>query len=128
MLVVVAILVILATIASVAVTRNLDDAKKSQAHLKAKAIATAMEAYYISPNSGNTYPATIGDLVRPSWGGSSFLNDPDADRLDPWGKEFQIQQTAAADGASQGKPLVFTTSPDGVPISNHGIGNLAKMQ
>lgn len=127
-LVVVAILVILATVASIAVTRNLDDAKKSQAHLKAAAIAKAMESYYISPNSGNTYPLTIQDLVSPSWGGSSFLNDPQADRVDPWGKEYQIQPAAAADGSTQGKPLVFTTSPDGVQISNHGIGNLARMQ
>lgn len=121
-LVVVAILVILATVASIAVTRNLDDAKKSQAQLKAAAIAKAMESYYISPSSGNTYPASMGDLVKPNWGGSSFLNDPVNDPLDPWKQQFTIEVTQSVDGSTQGKPYVHTTAPDGTAVSNFGIG------
>jgi general secretion pathway protein G len=121
-LVVVAILVILATVASVAVTRNLDDAKKSKAQLQAAAIAKAMESYYINPNSGNMYPTSPQELVTPPWGGTSFLNDPQHDMIDPWGNQFQIQQQAANDGSVQGKPMVFTHAPDGTAISQYGIG------
>jgi general secretion pathway protein G len=127
-LVVVAILVILATVASIAVTRYLDDAKKSQAQLKAAAIAKAMEAYYINPNSGNQYPTQIAELITPPWGGTSFLNDPQADRFDPWNKEFSIQQAQATDGSVQGKPIVFTMAPDNTPISQYGIGPASRLQ
>lgn len=127
-LVVVAILVILATIASVAVTANLEGAKKSQAQLKAAAIAKAMETYYINPNSGGAYPTQLQELVTPPWGGSSLLNDPQADLVDPWGKQFQIQQAPSNDNSVLGKPIVFTTAPDGTPISQHGVGNLSRLQ
>jgi len=127
-LVVVAILVILATVASIAVTRNLDDARKSKAQLQCAAIAKAMESYYINQNSGNQYPTSLQELVTPPWGGTSFLNDPQADMIDPWGQQFQIQQTQANDGSLAGKPLVFTKAPDGVPISQHGIGPQSRLQ
>ncbi|MFO0805680.1 MAG: type II secretion system protein GspG [Gemmataceae bacterium] len=127
-LVVVAILVILATVASIAVTRNLDDARKSKAQLQAKAIASAMEQYYINQNSQNQYPTTLQELVTPPWGGTSFLNDPQADMTDPWGQQFQIQQSQATDGSLAGKPLVYTKAPDGVPISQHGVGPASRLQ
>lgn len=127
-LVVVAILVILATVASIAVTRNLDDARKSKAQLQAAAIAKAMEQYYINTNSGNQYPTTMQELVTPPWGGTSFLNDPQADMTDPWGQQFQIQQAQATDNSQQGKPLVWTKAPDGIPISQHGIGPNARLE
>ncbi len=127
-LVVVAILVILAGVATVATTRYLDDAKKSKAQLQAQAIAKAMEAYYTNPNSGNNYPTQLQELVTPPWGGTSFLNDPQNDLTDPWGKPFQIQQTQATDGSIAGKPIVYTTASDGVVISQYGIGPLSRLQ
>src|SRR6478609_3520860 len=89
-LVVVAIIIILATVASVAVIRNIDDAKKNSAQMKAKNLATAMEAYYANPSSGNVYPQAWQELIQPNWGGSSFLKDGANDILDPWGQEFKI--------------------------------------
>jgi len=127
-LVVVAILVILAGVATVATTRYLDDAKKSKAQLQAKAISVAMENYYINTNSGNQYPTTLAELVTPPWGGTSFLNDPQSDLTDPWGQQFQIQQQQANDNSLQGKPIVFTKAPDGVVISQYGIGPLSRLQ
>lgn len=127
-LVVVAILVILATVASIAVTRNLDDAKKSKAQLQAVAIARAMEQFYIRAESGNQYPTTLSELQTPPWGGSSFLNDPQNDLTDPWGQQFQIQQAPSNDGASLGKPIVWTTAPDQVKISQFGVGPASRLQ
>ena len=121
-LVVVAILVILATVASSAVTANLETAKKQKAQLQAAAIAKAMETYYINPSSGNQYPTSLSELITPPWGGSSLLNDPQSDLIDPWGGQFQIQQAASNDNSIQGKPLVFTTAPDQTKISQFGIG------
>ena len=127
-LVVVAILVILATVASIAVTRNLDDARKSKAQLQAAAIAKAMESYYINQNSGGQYPTTLGELQTPPWGGSSFLNDPQNDTVDPWGQQFQIQQAPSNDGATLGKPIVWTMAPDQVKISQFGQGPASRLQ
>ena len=127
-LVVVAIIVILATVASVAVTANLESAKKSKAQLQATAIAKAMEIYYLNTNSGSQYPASVTELITPPWGGPSLLNDPTHDLTDPWGGQFQIQQAPSNDGSILGKPIVFTRSPDGVNISQHGVGPLSRLQ
>ncbi len=125
-LVVVAILVILAGIASVAVTRNLDDAKKSKAQLQAKTIATALESYYTNPSSGNMYPESLQELITPSFGGTAFLRNGQEDLLDPWGQVFQIQATQGGDGSTT--PIVFTRAPDGVAISQFGVGPLSRAQ
>ncbi|MDB5307512.1 MAG: epsG [Gemmataceae bacterium] len=127
-LVVVAILVILAGVGVVATTRYLDDAKKSKAQLQASTISKAMEAYHLNPNSGGTYPQSLQELISPAWGGSSFLNDPTADLTDPWNQQFQIQQAAASDNSIQGKPIVFTKAPDGVVISQYGVGPASRLQ
>ena len=127
-LVVVAILVILAGVGVVATTRYLDDAKKSKAQLQAATIYKAMEAFHLNPNSGGVYPSSLQELTNPPWGGSSFLNDPVADLTDPWNQQFQIQQSQANDNSVQGKPLVYTKAPDGVVISNFGIGPQSRLQ
>ena len=126
-LVVVAILVILAGVASVSVIRNLDDAKKSKAQLQAKNIATAMEAYFTNGSSGNAYPSSIQELVSPPWGGPSYLKDPQQDILDPWGQQFQFSH-GSTDNSLQGTPVVFTIAPDGTKISQYGVGPLSRLQ
>ncbi len=62
-LVVVAILVILSTVAVVATTRYLEDARKSRAQLQCKSLASACEAYYLNSQSGNNYPQQLTDLL-----------------------------------------------------------------
>jgi general secretion pathway protein G len=122
-LVVVAILVILASIAVVATTRYLEDAKKSKAVLQAKGIHTAVQAYMTSPaNPYGEPPPDLHALYQPqnSVGGTSFLKNGPEDLIDPWGKEFQVKQITT-DGQTV-EYCIYTVSPDGTPISQFGIG------
>src|SRR4051812_15532284 len=96
-LVVVAILVILATVATIATTRYIEEAKKTKAQLGCQSIATAIEAYQLSPsNPGLTdqdrMPQDISNLYQVPWGGQtpSFLRNGEADTIDPWGKKYQF--------------------------------------
>ena len=120
-LVVVAILVILASIGVFAYMRYLEDAKKSQAQLKAKALATALNAYTLHPaNVGNAQPEQNDwtPLITPTFG-SSFLEKGEEDTIDPWNKQFRFGYVS--DGFNQ-IPVVFTYAPDGTPISQYGMG------
>jgi hypothetical protein len=81
-----------------------------------------MEAYYINPKSGEHYPTMLSELVQPPWGGSSVLNDPENDLTDPWGQPFQLQLEPGK------KPVVYTNSPKGLPISQYGIGPMSRIQ
>lgn len=125
-LVVVAILVILAGVGVVATTRYLEDARKSKAQLGCKGLATAVESYYLNPQSGNQYPTTLQELLSPPFGGTSLLKNGQEDLVDPWGKQYQFQFIQGQDGAQM--PLVYTTAPDGTPISQYGAGPLSKLQ
>jgi general secretion pathway protein G len=129
-LVVVAILVILAGVGVVATTRYLDDARKSKAQMACQGIAQAMESYKMNAaNPTNDYPQSLQELLAPSFGGSGFLKNGESDMIDPWGQQFQIQfiqSNSDLTGTSQ-MPLVYTTAPDGTPISQYGIGPKAQV-
>ncbi len=81
-------------------------AEEAKAILQANAIMKACESYYLNPNSCNKYPLKLDDLVKPPWGGVSFLNDPKKDLIDPWGIRFQY--AVAADGKGNQRPFVWT--------------------
>jgi general secretion pathway protein G len=121
-LVVVAILVILASVASVATFSQLEKAKERQAQLKARILSQACEQYFLDPNSNSTYPTSVQQLVTPPWGQTStpFLKDITNDILDPWQKPYQIQMTSL-DNQTQ-TVLIMTSSPQGTPISQYGVG------
>jgi general secretion pathway protein G len=124
-LVVVAILVILAGVATVATTRYLEDAKKTRAQLGCKGIAQAIETYQNNPqNPGLTdeerMPQDPSQLVNVPFGGPSFLRNGEADLLDPWGKPYQFEPRTRQDGTTY--IIVLTVAPDGTQISQHGIG------
>src|SRR4051812_33978765 len=125
-LVVVAILVILSTVAVVATTRYLEDARKSRAQLQCKSLAQTIEAYQANPQSGNQYPENLQQLLQPPFGGTSFLKNGQDDLIDPWGQPYQVQFVQGADGSQQ--PLAHTTAKDGTPISQYGAAPLSKMQ
>ncbi|MBN9523399.1 type II secretion system protein GspG [bacterium] len=124
-LVVVAILVILSTVAVVATTRYLEDARKSRAQLQCKSLAQAIESYYMNPQSNNQYPENLQQLLQPPFGGTSFLKNGQDDLIDPWGQQYQVQFIQGNDGAQQ--PVVHTTAKDGTPISQYGAGPLSKL-
>jgi general secretion pathway protein G len=124
-LVVVAILVILSTVAVVATARYLEDARKNRAQLQCRSLASTIEAYYLNPQSGNKYPESLEQLLQPPFGGTSLLKNGQEDLTDPWGKRYQVQMIQGQDGADM--PLVFTTAGDGTPISQYGVGPLSRM-
>lgn len=125
-LVVVAILVILAGVGVVATTRYLEDARKNSAQLECKGLSEAAESYRLNPQSGNEYPESLMALLRPPFGGTSFLKNGQDDLVDPWGNQYQYQLIQGADGAMM--PLVYTTSKDGTSISQYGSGPLSRLQ
>jgi hypothetical protein len=97
------------------------DAKKCKAQLECQSLATAIEAYGNDPkNTKEELPRTPTDLVQPPWGGSSFLRDGERDLQDPWGNPYQFERVTRKDGTEY--ILVKTTTPDGTPISQFGIG------
>ncbi len=81
-------------------------ALEAHAELRLHSIITACQAYYTNPKSGHEYPEKLTDLVKPPWGGSSFLNDPATDLLDPWGQPFQYERRKDSAGAE--RPFVWT--------------------
>ena len=125
-LVVVAILVILSTVAVVATTSYLENARKSRAQLQCKSLASACEAYYLNPQSGNQYPENLQQLLMPFGSGASLLKNGQDDLTDPWGNQYQYQLIGNPDGTQQ--PLVHTQARDGTQISQYGVGVLSKMQ
>jgi general secretion pathway protein G len=120
-LVVMAILVILAGVASVALFRNIEDAKKNKAQLQCKAIATAVHAYMSNPaNPYNQFPqGGLAELAQPSMG-TSFLPNGQQDLVDPWQGQYQWKVIQGADGSED--YLIYTIAKDGTPISQYGIG------
>lgn len=129
-LVVVAILVILATIAAIYVPKQLNEAKKGTAVTGCSTISKAIDMYVASSaNPGNTdedrMPPAPESLVNPGWA-TSFLPDGDQSLNDPWGKRYQFQQTTREDG--QPYIIVWTTAPDGTKISQHGTGVKSRIQ
>jgi general secretion pathway protein G len=129
-LVVVAILVILATIAAIYVPKQLDEAKKGTAVTGCATIAKAIDSYTMSPsNPGTTdeekLPPNPGSLANPGWS-TSFLPDGSQSLKDPWGKDYQFQNSAKEDGTPY--IIVYTHAPDGTPISQHGAGQKSRVR
>lgn len=126
-LVVVAILVILSTVAIVATTRYLEDARKGRATLQCRSLSTAIEAY--KTNAANpTFedPTDLGQLLQPPFGGTSFLKNGQDDLIDPWGQQYQMRPFQQGDGTTIIQVLTYSKN-DGTPISQFGIGPLAKV-
>ena len=112
-LIVVAIIVILASVGGTMAFRAYEDAKVSRAKIDCESLSGAVENYKL--NNGD-YPASIDVLAAPQPNGMSALVPPDKTR-DPWGKPFQYQFPGQHNGA-RNKPDIFTTAPDGTVIGN----------
>lgn len=98
--------------------------RKELALAGCKRLAKAIEDYQTSDrNPGTTaderFPLDPNHLDKPPFGGPSFLPNGAADFFDPWGKPYQFQLRARADGTTY--VLVFTLSPDATPISQFGM-------
>ena len=101
-LVVDAIILVLASTATVAVLQIMKENKGDTAKINAMALDKALKSYMIK-NDGNP-PQNIQDILRYVDG-----NDP-AKLIDPWGQQYQIG--SADNGTGTVTYYVFTTNPD----------------
>jgi general secretion pathway protein G len=104
-LVVVAILVVLASVASVYVFKYLEDNKKDKAKLDIMALDKAVKTFQVKHD--NNLPPSLADALQ-------YIENADRTILmDPWGKPYQYQPNE-----SSGIPYIFTVAPDGQQINN----------
>jgi general secretion pathway protein G len=108
-LVVVAILVILASIATFSVLRYLDDAKIDRARMDMRTIHTQVKAYHIRSSQ---WPTSLMSLVQPEDGGRPFLEGGAQALMDPWGNQYQYTMRANPTSGEE-EPVIFTTGPQG---------------
>jgi general secretion pathway protein G len=110
-LIVVAIIVILASIGGTYAFRAYEDAKISQAQIKANAIAAAAQRFLVKYDR---LPESLTELSQPPSGGTPFM---DQDGLtDPWGKMFQYDPAGPHNNGQ--KPDVYTTTPHNEVVGN----------
>lgn len=108
-LVVMAIIVILAGIASVGVMRYLDNAKELTAETQMKNIATAYQTFF-TRSGGESYPNSPQELIQPTDGGKAYLDGGIQAITSPWGEQYTVQ---IVDTSSGPKPVVFCNTPNG---------------
>lgn len=113
-LVVVAIIVVLAGVASVSVFRYLDNAKVSSARSSCVTIAKAVKAYNLQTGG---YPGSLKELLVPVDGGKPYIEE-EAQLYDPWGKEYQMSGTD-----SDSEIEIFTMTPQGKRVSSIRANN-----
>ncbi len=78
-------------------------AKEKLAELDTRNLLQACEAYYLNPQSGNTYPKALGDLVMPPFGGAPFVKGL---IFDPWKQPYRYKVVALPAGGAQ--PFVWS--------------------
>lgn len=106
-LVVVAILVVLASVASVYVFGELDNAKKKKAMLQAKVLQDAIKNYVIKYDSS---PPSLQSLVNPGNGEKALIEGGTEALKTPWGGDYQFKGEQRGDGNEQ---VVVITWEDG---------------
>jgi hypothetical protein len=67
-----------------------DSALENHAILQVKRLMNATEQYVTNrANKVRRYPSTLADLVKPPFGGTSFLQNKEKDLHDPWGMLYR---------------------------------------
>ena len=111
-LAVVAIIVILAGLATFAVTSALGGAKESECKIRMQSVVSACKTYY---TKYGTWPQTIEVLIQPIEGRPPMLEGGPSAISDPWtGQEFGYQVTSDQYGSQ--RVVLTATSPDGITI------------
>ena len=101
-LVVVAILVILASVASIYVFKYLEESKHDKALMDMQALNTAYQGYVLK--NGGLPPESIQQLAPYMTQGTNAL-------IDPWGNPYQIRPMIGAE--QEERVQFFTQAPDG---------------
>ncbi len=104
-LVVMAIIVVLAGLGSVAFMNELERSKEKTAAINSTTISTAAKSY--KTNTGE-WPGSLQELVP------SYLEKPET-LIDPWGQPFQFQ---VVEDENNRTCYVWTTTKAGKPLGN----------
>ncbi len=110
-LVVVAIIVVLASVATISF-KYLSDSKYDVAKMKMKKIESAITAYKL--RYGGNPPSDLSELTSTVDGNQAYLENEDI--LDPWGHPFILTQERTATG----RPKIQSNGEPGAnkPVSN----------
>ncbi len=109
-MVVVAILVVLAGVSSIAIFSYLDKAKIKRAQVDVKTIGQQCQAYKLDHGD---YPSDLQALVT---GTKPYLEGGVEAITDPWGHPYQYDPNGRNSGGQ--KPDVWAIDPDGNQIGN----------
>jgi general secretion pathway protein G len=110
-LVVVAILVILAGVASISIFRYMEDAKVGRAKSDMRAIEGAIKTFYIQ--NGDWPPQDNLAAIAP------LLEQGQVALVDPWGQPYTWELKTYADetdGTTKQRPVVYCQPPGGKPV------------
>ena len=108
-LVVMAIIVILASVATIGIFRYLDNAKENVAESQMNLIVKGYESFLLR-TGGSNYPNDPIELVQPSDGGRPYLDGGLSAITSPWGDRYQVNIVETSSGP---KPVVTCNSPNG---------------
>jgi type II secretory pathway pseudopilin PulG len=110
-LVVAAILVILASVASVGVLKYLEDAKEKTAYTSVMKLEQAAAAFKL--NHGD-WPTSLGELTVPEDGKPAPIDQNEL--RDPWGQEYVYELSSRH--PTKFTPLIYSTGGGAKKISN----------
>jgi general secretion pathway protein G len=113
-LVVVAIILILASLGTVYVMGQLEESRKSEAKINVRELTKACGMYELNYR---TRPGTLRVLLQKGEYGGPYLKN-DAILYDPWGKEYQYNAQGPRNNGMD--PDIWTTDRDGREIGNWG--------
>lgn len=113
-LMVVAIIVVLAGLATMYLIPALNSSQADLAKVKARSLETPATTYKLKNGS---FPTDLTILTQPDPKYQNNAYVPEDAILDPWGKQYQIQFPGEVNKG--GKPDIFTTDPN----TGEKIGN-----
>jgi len=106
-LVVMAIIVILASIGGVVYMRHLDDARRDKAKIDVQALTGACQTYSVRYNE---YPASLQSLLQPPDNAAPYIEQ--SLLFDPWGREYHYQYPGQHNAINR-KPDIWSDGPTG---------------
>jgi general secretion pathway protein G len=112
-LVVVAILVILASVGTIGLLRYIDNAKESNARLQCKTIQTAAKNFRTMTDTD--WPVGNLGLLIGGDGGKPWLEGGEKALIDPWGGNYQLEIVGGANGDEI--PVVYCVTRSGKRIA-----------
>jgi general secretion pathway protein G len=112
-LVVVAIILVLASLGGYYIIGAANDARKSTAKAQIKQIEQGVEAFNLK-HLGQ-WPPNLQSLIVKDEMGGPYLKNHDY-IIDPWGREYQYNAAGPRNGGIQ--PDIWTVTPEGQEIGN----------